>query len=126
MTAKPQELTKQELAMYFVVNSDLKMGKGKTAAQVAHVMCDLAEQYLKPSPSLDPKLYHEWKESFQRKIVLRAPEKKLLELIAKYPKCSFIHDAGLTQVEAGSLTAIGFPVMQKGENPDLAILKLLP
>jgi peptidyl-tRNA hydrolase len=74
--------------MYFVVNADLikQMGIGKNSDH-----------------------YRRWKRDGQPKIVLKAPEKTLLALIEQHPtKCVPIHDAGLTRVERGSLTVVGF------------------
>jgi len=92
--------------MYFVVNADLikQMGIGKITAQVAHAAIAVHNQMPKNSDH-----YRRWKRDGQPKIVLKAPEKTLLALIEQHPtKCVPIHDAGLTRVERGSLTVVGF------------------
>lgn len=109
--------------MYFVVNSDLikQMGTGKIAAQVAHAAIDVHNQMPKNNAR-----YHQWKREGQPKIVLKAPEKTLLELIDRYQNgrdgvCCPIYDAGLTRVDSGSLTVVGFAENVK----ELSDLKLL-
>ena len=104
--------------MYFVVNSDLikQMGTGKIAAQVAHAAIAVHNQMPKNNAH-----YHKWKREGQPKIVLKAPEKTLLELIDLYHGCCPINDAGLTRVDSGSLTVVGFAENVK----ELSDLKLL-
>lgn len=105
--------------MYFVVNSDLvkQMGAGKIAAQVAHAAISVYNQMPKNNAQ-----YQQWKREGQPKIVLKAPEKTLLALIDTYPKtCCPIYDAGLTRVDSGSLTVVGFFENVK----ELSELKLL-
>lgn len=105
--------------MYFVVNSDLvkQMGTGKIAAQVAHAAIAVYNQMPKNNAS-----YHQWKREGQPKIVLKAPEKTLIELIQRYNNaCCPIYDAGLTRIASGSLTVVGFAENVK----ELGDLKLL-
>jgi PTH2 family peptidyl-tRNA hydrolase len=105
--------------MYFVVNADLKkMKNGKTAAQVAHVAGMITEEIMRnyfehgrPSEDaiIDYDNYQEWKINNQfAKVVLRAPEAELLNLIGTEKKCRFVRDAGRTQIAENSLTVVGF------------------
>ncbi|MDG6955769.1 MAG: peptidyl-tRNA hydrolase [Nitrososphaerota archaeon] len=97
-----------------VVRSDLGMGKGKIAAQVAHASLSAAEaaQHKKPG------WYAEWKDGGQAKIVLKAgSEGDLRELFRRAKSAglpaALIEDRGLTQVEPGSVTC-----MAVGPAPD--------
>ena len=128
--------TKFHSEMYLVVNADLGMGKGKIAAQVGHVVQLLTEKMLTeemPSEKMLGEMssssgwllvYDEWKRHGIKKIVLKATEKQLLELIADHPDCVYIRDAGLTQIAPGSLTVVGFPPQLK-YGPILSKFKLL-
>jgi peptidyl-tRNA hydrolase, PTH2 family len=96
------------IKMVFVINSSLKMNVGKIAAQVAHAAIDLYEE----SNSKQPALNVIWQQYGQTKIVLKGTdENELIELgnQAKQQKIltTLIHDAGRTQVPAGSLTCLG-------------------
>ncbi len=89
----------------FVVRMDLKMGKGKIAAQVAHAAIEL---YKKTSSSS----LMEWEKHGAKKVVLKAKNlDELLDIKKKCHsnriKCELIHDAGHTQVEPGSITVLG-------------------
>ena len=89
----------------FLVRSDLKMGKGKIAAQVAHAAI---ECYKKASGEE----IRRWESEGSKKIVLKVSN---LEELMHYRKiCAsrkikscLIHDAGHTQVEPGSVTVLG-------------------
>ena len=88
-----------------VVRTDLKMGKGKLAAQVAHAS---VAAFLKAGFFAKRK----WLRQGMKKIVLKvSSEKELLEIYRKAKKlklpCELIRDAGLTQVEPGTITALG-------------------
>ncbi len=97
-----------------VVRSDLKMGKGKLAAQVAHASLGAAEE----AASKREGWLLEWKEGGQAKIVLRVAGEEALRDIhgraraAKLP-AALIEDRGLTQLEPGTLTCVGI-----GPGPD--------
>ena len=125
-----------EPIMYIVINHDLKMGKGKIAAQVAHSACKLVEKFekwaiYKTGPgapiNLDVLHYYHWKDGSYTKVVLKATEEQMNQLIEKYPKiCEFTIDEGRTQIEKGSLTSIAFFPLPKHDIPEeLKELKLL-
>ncbi|VVB69875.1 Peptidyl-tRNA hydrolase [uncultured archaeon] len=89
--------------MIFIRN-DLKMGKGKIAAQAAHAsIASFLEN--------DDEKNSEWINQGMKKIVLKINENDVKNIVSecKKNKINFavIHDAGKTQVEAGTLTAIG-------------------
>lgn len=98
----------EEPVMYIIVNSDLKMDKGKMIAQSAHSVGKMLirlermfyrthfsgdiewyEDYEKgkfaPQPSVDAlRWYAEWQKGSYVKIALKAPESFLREMIQKY------------------------------------------
>jgi len=102
--------------MYIIVNIDLKMGKGKTAGQVGHVVGIITEEIMRNvfmSPTTetieDYNYYTNWvKNNAYTKVVLKATEKDLLGFIENETKCRYILDAGRTQIAPGSLTVVGF------------------
>ena len=100
------------LVMYIVVNHDLKMGAGKVASQVGHVVHKIVDEIVqtkyetvkKPQFCID---YDTWCQDGCAKIVLKANKEKLIELL-QLDRARFILDAGKTQIEPGSLTVVGF------------------
>jgi peptidyl-tRNA hydrolase, PTH2 family len=91
-----------------VVRGDLGMGRGKIAAQAAHAAVSAALAGLGTAD------FHDWLRDGQPKIVLRADSEEQLRSIADQAAAAglaveVIHDAGRTQIEAGTITccAIG-------------------
>jgi PTH2 family peptidyl-tRNA hydrolase len=96
------------MKLALVVRTDLDMGRGKIAAQVAHaaVAATLA--------SLGGAACCRWLEDGQPKVVLRSTSAEHLEDLAEQARraglpVELVRDAGRTQVQAGTLTccAIG-------------------
>jgi len=95
--------------MVFVVRCDLKMGKGKIAAQCCHaaIMC-----YQK-ALVMDMKNLDIWEATGQAKICLKADgdEKVLKELQQKARDLNIVtaivRDGGHTQVAPGTMTVLG-------------------
>ena len=97
----------QSLKMVFVINHELKMGKGKIAAQVGHA----AVKATLKSGELRPELLDAWLSTGQKKICVKAVDAPHIEQIENQAKqvnvqTSKIHDAGHTQIPAGSLTVL--------------------
>jgi len=90
-----------------IIRTDLKMGKGKLAAQAAHASLGA---YKKAGFFAKKK----WETSGQKKVVLKVnSEKEMKELYRKaLSKKGFnpelIRDAGKTQIPEGSMTALAF------------------
>lgn len=87
-----------------VARADLGMGEGKLAAQVAHASLQAYE-------SADGSAQREWQGSGQKKIVLQASsEDDLFELAESAQRKgvphSVVRDAGHTQLEPGTVTAL--------------------
>jgi len=91
-----------------VVRQDLKMSKGKTAAQVAHAS---VSSYLSAARAR-PIWAEAWLEEGQKKVVLKAPSlSEVLELKERADRervpNALIQDAGLTELEPGTVTCLG-------------------
>ncbi|MEM4389396.1 MAG: peptidyl-tRNA hydrolase Pth2 [Candidatus Micrarchaeia archaeon] len=109
-----------------VVRSDLKLGVGKIAAQVAHASLEA----LRAAKAKTPEVVMEWEREGQRKVVVKiGGERELLELyemVRKELPCALIRDAGLTQIPPGTPTAIGIgPGEEKVIDKYTGKLKLL-
>jgi len=94
-----------ELKQCIVVRSDLKLSKGKTAAQAAHASILAYEK-------ADRRTRERWKKEGQKKVVLQVEsESELLELKKKCEElgipCALVVDAGLTEIPPGTITALG-------------------
>ena len=88
-----------------LVRTDLKMSKGKIAAQVAHAAVEA-------STNSDKNSVRAWRNEGMKKVVLRvAGEKELLEFWhkAKVAKLAtaLITDAGHTEIAPGTKTCLG-------------------
>ncbi len=119
-----------EMKMYILVNTSVKMSKGKIAAQVGHAVQKTTERMLKQYPK-------KWKEYIScgiPKIVLKSDINLLENLINKYPTsnrntniwCEYIIDAGRTQIPPNTLTCLAFCPLKTEDVPDeITTLKLL-
>ena len=93
--------------MVFVVNSELRMGAGKIAAQVGHATLALY-RLLQTQPDWKEQCT-KWEETMSTKIAVQGLNTHhLLELKHRAYELRLpnviVHDAGKTQVEPGSLT----------------------
>ena len=93
-----------ELKQVILVRKDLKLPKGKMAAQVAHASVDAA---LKS----DKKMVEQWRKIGMGKIVLEANDEKDLFKHKQMAedlglKTALITDAGHTVVEPGTITCL--------------------
>lgn len=98
----------EPMKMSLVVRSDLKMTSGKIGAQCAHA----AVKCYMESAKRKPEHLSAWLNLGQPKVVLRvASEMELNNLITlatgNNVVSGAIHDAGKTQVKAGTLTVVG-------------------
>lgn len=100
--------TDDEYKMVIVMRTDLKMSKGKLAAQAAHAAVNCAFA----SKKKDSKSFDKWYSDGQKKVVLKVDSlEKLYELKAVADANglvnSIITDAGRTEIAPGSVTCIG-------------------
>lgn len=97
-----------EHKMVLVVRNDLKMGKGKVAAQCSHAAVSAYRQL----QARNPGLLRQWEYCGQPKVVLKAPdEDSIVDLLTQARELgltvSLIQDAGRTQIAPGSRTVLG-------------------
>jgi PTH2 family peptidyl-tRNA hydrolase len=88
-----------------VVRKDIDMGKGKTCAQVSHASL---EAYVKSGKEIR----EQWRMEGARKVVVKCDSlEQLMEILEQARRagltCVSITDAGLTQIEPGTMTCIG-------------------
>ncbi|MCC6013083.1 MAG: peptidyl-tRNA hydrolase Pth2 [Candidatus Verstraetearchaeota archaeon] len=110
-----------------IVRKDIKMSKGKIAAQVAHAA---VSSYIETC-KLKKEWAEKWIEEGQKKVVLKVNSlNELIEIKNKAEKegipNSLIIDAGLTEVEPGTITCLGIgPAPCELIDKIIAHLKLL-
>ncbi|XP_026877935.1 peptidyl-tRNA hydrolase 2, mitochondrial [Electrophorus electricus] len=97
-----------EVKMILVVRTDLKMGRGKVAAQCSHAAVSAYRQVQHRSPDL----LKQWEYCGQPKVVVKAPDEDCLQELLIHAKelgltVSLIQDAGRTQIAPGSRTVLG-------------------
>lgn len=100
------------LKQVFIINNDLKMGKGKIAVQVAHGEVEYMNMLLGIHNRSHQKFksYYKWTDGgVMKKVVLKATEK---EIMAVYYALNHLHwrhivyDMGLTQIPKNSVTCL--------------------
>lgn len=101
-----------ELKQVILVRNDLKMSKGKAAAQVAHAA---VEATLKSNPNMVKK----WRDSGMKKITLKVDSEKELYKYLQIAKdemliTALIKDAGRTEIEPGTPTCLAIGPDKEG------------
>lgn len=96
-----------EFKMILVVRNDLKMTKGKIAAQCGHAAVGAFEGALKKIPSV----LRKWQHTGQAKIAVKVESEQMLMEVYRTAKannlnCCLIRDAGRTQIEPNSKTVL--------------------
>jgi len=97
-----------EFKQVILIRTDLKMSTGKKCAQACHASVsasDLARIKTK-------NIWKKWKNLGQKKVVLKTNNvENMKDIYAKVIKqqipCFLVKDAGLTQLEPGTTTALG-------------------
>lgn len=112
-----------EVRMTLIVRQDLKMGKGKAAAQCLHATLALYKKISNPeSEAYNPEMVNRWEYgNGQAKITLQVPNQEEMDTlfaqaISLDVNAYIVHDAGRTQIAAGSATVLGL-----GPAPKLVI-----
>ncbi|XP_069965422.1 peptidyl-tRNA hydrolase 2, mitochondrial [Bactrocera oleae] len=122
-------VTAPRTKLVLVVRGDLKMSKGKTAAQCAHAAILCYQQSQKEQDK--QKLVECWSTLGQPKIVLRVNTLEELTNLQNRAKnagviSELVRDAGRTQLEAGTATVLGIgPDIEKNVDELVSNLKLL-
>ncbi|MBT3395547.1 peptidyl-tRNA hydrolase [archaeon] len=93
-----------EYKQVILVRTDIKMSKGKTAAQVAHASI---EATLKS----DDQKVKAWRNKGMKKVVLKVKEESELFKFKEFAKdvgvvSALIRDAGKTQLDPGTITCL--------------------
>jgi len=88
-----------------VIRNDLGMTEGKKCVQTAHASLGAYKR-------TDKKIVKKWESEGQKKVVLEVDSKeKIQDLYKKLKKgrisCFLVEDAGLTELEPGTITALG-------------------
>ena len=104
------------LKQVFLINQDLKMGKGKIAVQVAHgevyFITEIENALFEDESIINYGNYQNWlneENGLMKKIVLKATEDEIHKFIDNYGSkywMKTIYDRGLTQVLENSLTCL--------------------
>ena len=117
----------EEFKQVIVVRSDLKMGKGKIAVQVAHASVMGVDKVKKTRSEW----YEEWVAVGQAKIALKVSSLDELMHVKREAERAglpvvMIEDRGLTQINPGTITCIGIGPAPSGKlEPVTGGLKLL-
>ena len=111
--------------MVILVRADLKMGKGKAAAQASHA----ALGAYKKAKKTVPELVAEWESEGEKKVVLRVGSQDELVGWKKWADerslpSYLVKDAGLTQLEPGTLTALAIGPAKEKDLRDTEALDL--
>jgi len=107
-----------------VIRKDLEMGKGKLACHACHAAVSSVRK-------VEEETIKKWEKEGSEKVVLKIDSLKKLRDLYKKAKdsklpCSLISDAGLTQLEKGTVTCIGIgPAEEKRIDRITGKLKLL-
>jgi PTH2 family peptidyl-tRNA hydrolase len=94
--------------MVLVVNTELKMGKGKIAAQCGHAAVGCYQRMARQCPNA----LQAWQQTGCAKIAVQCPTHDELERIRALVRSRgipyyLVEDAGRTQIAAGSRTVLG-------------------
>ncbi len=103
-TAKRIPIIASGMKQAIVARTDIGMGQGKLAAQVAHASLSAYEK-------ADSQLQDQWKQGGQKKVVLKGESERQLHELSEIAERdgipnAVIRDAGHTQLEPGTVTAL--------------------
>jgi len=123
------------LKQIFVVNSDLDMGKGKIAGQVAHAAVfytHIGAEY-RPDNTDRYDMFIRWRyedKELMKKVILKAPHKEIIRLRSVLTDGNIwsylVHDRGMTQIPENSLTCMVVEPLEEEKCDELfGHLKLL-
>tara|TARA_B100001996_G_scaffold226181_1_gene174215 strand:- start:3871 stop:4242 length:372 start_codon:yes stop_codon:yes gene_type:complete len=98
----------EPLTMILVTRKDLKLSRGKLAAQCGHAAVECALKAKRENP----KLLDKWRENGARKIVVEAPNLDTLKRLFGAAQAQgivsyMVSDAGHTEIPVGTVTVVG-------------------
>lgn len=115
----------KDLAMYILVNEDIKINKGKLAGQVGHAVAVYFYRYYNQYRR-DNRcgLINSYMETYQKKIILYHSQLGL-EILEQHGYIS-IRDKGWTDLEPNTLTCVNLGILDKNNIPEeLSFIKEL-
>jgi PTH2 family peptidyl-tRNA hydrolase len=94
--------------MCIVIRTDLGMSAGKMIVQACHATVEANEE----AKRLNHKAWRKWKEEGAKKVALEAESRDEIEELFRRAEeleivSVLIHDAGLTEIPPGTVTALG-------------------
>ncbi len=106
LSASQSQVIKMTYKQVILVRTDLKMSRGKTAAQCSHAAVEASMLTKKKHPFL----FTKWRFSGMKKVVLKVKTQKDLYKYVQEAKdlgivTSVISDAGMTELKPGTVTA---------------------
>lgn len=117
----------EEYKQVILIRTDLKMGTGKKCAQACHASVSASDLIR----IRDKKIWKNWKQTGQKKVVIKINSLEMLrDILIKLEKSKIpyfvVKDAGLTQLSPGTTTALGIgPALSKEIDKITGDLKLL-
>ncbi|XP_073844257.1 peptidyl-tRNA hydrolase 2, mitochondrial [Musca autumnalis] len=107
-----KHLTASPTKLALVVRADIKMSKGKTAAQCAHAAVICVQDSSQSNNKRTRDVLDSWLAMGQPKIVLKIENYEDLiklqkESLDRGVTAALVHDAGRTQLAAGTATVLG-------------------
>ena len=103
--AQQKKKEEKKIKQVIIVRNDLKMSKGKIAAQCCHACLNAYEKASEAIKRL-------WKKQGEKKVILKVDSlKELLEIKKGVESLKIPHflviDAGKTELESGTITCLG-------------------
>jgi|SRR3989344_2290610 len=100
-----------EYKQVIILRVDVGMSKGKLAAQAAHASLDAALKAMQRDKIFKDNLFERWRKEGAKKVVLKVESEDALRKIRdKATQANLVNalikDAGLTEVPAGTVTAL--------------------
>ena len=103
------------LKQVIIIREDLKIGKGKACAHVAHASLEAYKKAVK----IQPEIVKMWEQTGAKKVVVKSSLQTIMEKfrIANEQRIvnALIRDAGLTQLTPGTITALAIGPDEEGK-----------
>lgn len=101
-------MAQEDFKQVIIIRSDLRMGRGKIAVQVAHAAIMASETVRNENPHW----WEAWMAQGQRKVAVKIDgESKIFDLALQARNSgiptAIVRDSGLTQLEPGTVTCLG-------------------